>query len=89
MNNRREFFKVLGSIAAGVVGAKVASYIPKEEVKEELMVCNHITFLDKEGNKYNPLVTPQKSTPVVHTSFSSSLYIAEPSQPEVRKFNQV
>lgn len=89
MNNRREFFKVLGSIAAGVVGAKVASYIPKEEVKEELMVCDHITFTGEDGNKYYPVVTSKKPAPTVQQHVSSSLSIVEPYKPRVEKLNKV
>ena len=44
-SNRRSFFKGLALFASGVVGAKVASYIPKkEEKKEELMVTSTITI---------------------------------------------
>jgi hypothetical protein len=44
MENRRDFFKYLGTFAAGVVGA-VSSYIPKkEEPKEELMVSSTISW---------------------------------------------
>jgi hypothetical protein len=61
MENRRDFFKYLGTFAAGVVGAKVSSYIPKkEEPKEELMVSSTITI--KHGDKeYHPLVV-EKTT---------------------------
>jgi len=56
MENRRDFFKYLGSFAAAVVGAKVASYIPKkEEKKEELMVSEQIT-INHEGKEYHPIV---------------------------------
>ena len=38
-NNRRSFFKGIATFAAGVVGARVASYVPKkEEKKEEVLV---------------------------------------------------
>ena len=56
MENRRDFFKYLGSFAAGIVGAKIASYIPKEEKpKEELMVSEQIT-INHDGKLYHPLV---------------------------------
>lgn len=88
MNNRREFFKVLGSIAAGVVGAKVSSYIPKKEDKEELMVSEHIIFTDNNGNTYNPIVVAKKPTKVEHiTQSSSSLHIYQPTTPQIRKLS--
>ena len=34
MENRRDFFRTLGAFAAGVVGAKIASYTPKKEEKK-------------------------------------------------------
>ena len=56
MENRRDFFKYLGAFAAGVVGAKVSSYIPKkEEPKEELMVSDTITIYH-DGKEYHPVV---------------------------------
>lgn len=65
MENRRDFFKYLGSFAAGIVGAKVASYIPKEEKpKEELMVSEQIT-INHDGKLYHPIVvakTPDSSS---------------------------
>jgi hypothetical protein len=65
MENRRDFFRTLGAFAAGVVGAKVASYIPKkEEKKEELMVSEQITIMH-DGKEYHPLVvakTPDSSS---------------------------
>lgn len=61
MENRRDFFKALGMFAAGVVGAKVSSYIPKkEEEKEELMAADHICVTDDSGNQYNVVVVPKK-----------------------------
>ena len=55
-NNRRSFFKGIAAFAAGVVGARVYSYIPKkEEPKEEIMVSNTLT-INHEGEHYHPLV---------------------------------
>jgi hypothetical protein len=89
-NNRREFFKVLGSIAAGVVGAKISSYIPeKKKENEQLMVSEHITFFDKDGNKYNPVVVPLEepnNPPEMNTSYSFSLIDSVKPQ-QVRKLS--
>ena len=61
MENRRDFFKAVGLFAAGVVGARVSSYVPKkEEKKEELQVAESIAVFDKEGNEYNMVVVPKK-----------------------------
>ena len=59
MENRRDFFKALGLFAAGVVGAKIASYTPKKK-EEELQVAESIAVFDKEGNEYNMVVVPKK-----------------------------
>ena len=68
MENRRDFFRTLGAFAAGVVGAKVSSYIPKkEEKKEELMLSETIT-INHEGKLYHPLVvakTPDSSSKII------------------------
>jgi len=53
MNNRRSFFKGLATFASGVVAAKVASYVPKEE--QEVQVSTVIT-IKHEGKDYHPLV---------------------------------
>lgn len=73
MENRRDFFKALGIFAAGVVGAKVASYTPKKK-EEELKVAESVSVYDKEGNEYNMVVVPKKKEepkPVVTASSSS------------------
>lgn len=59
MENRRDFFKAVGLFAAGVVGAKIASYTPKKK-QEELQVAESIAVFDKEGNEYNMVVVPKK-----------------------------
>ena len=59
MENRRDFFKAVGLFAAGVVGAKIASYTPKKK-EEELQVAESIAVFDKEGNEYNMVVVPKK-----------------------------
>lgn len=59
MENRRNFFKAIGLFAAGVVGAKIASYTPKKK-EEELQVAESIAVFDKEGNEYNMVVVPKK-----------------------------
>jgi len=54
MENRRAFFKGIVAFAAGVVGAKVASYTPKE--KETMLVSNTITVTGPDGKEYHPVV---------------------------------
>lgn len=73
MENRRNFFKALGMFAAGVVGAKVSSYIPKkEEKKEELQVAESIVVKDKEGKEYNMVVVPKQEQKPIEMPKSSS-----------------
>ena len=59
MENRRDFFKAIGLFAAGVVGAKVASYVPKKQ-EEELQVAESVIIKDKDGNEFNMVVVPRK-----------------------------
>ena len=59
MENRRDFFKALGMFAAGVVGAKIASYTPKKQ-KEELQVAESVVVKDANGNEFNMVVVPKK-----------------------------
>lgn len=75
MENRRDFFKALGIFAAGVVGAKVASYTPKKK-EEELQVAESVSVYDKEGNEYNMVVVPKKKEEpkVIATARSGSLF---------------
>jgi hypothetical protein len=89
MENRRDFFKYLGTFAAGVVGAKIASYTPKkEEPKEKLMVSSTITI--KHGDKeYHPLVvekTTYDEMKSVATNVSHSFAI-QGLEPTIRKIN--
>lgn len=73
MENRRDFFKALGLFAAGVVGAKIASYTPKKQ-EEELQVAESVVVRDNDGNEYNMVVAPKKKeepTPI-QTARSSS-----------------
>jgi hypothetical protein len=89
MEDRRDFFKALGLFAAGVVGAKIASYTPKkEEPKEELMVSSTITI--KHGDKeYHPLVvekTTYDEMKSVATNASHSFAI-QGLEPTIRKVN--
>ena len=98
MENRRDFFKYLGSFAAGVVGAKVASYIPKkEEKKEELLVSETIT-INHEGKLYHPLVvakTPSSSSMAtkvnpderMRINSDGSIGLNLPKEPKLRKLN--
>jgi hypothetical protein len=80
MENRRDFFKYLGSFAAGVVGAKIASYIPKEEKKEELMVSEQIT-INHDGKLYHSIV-------VAKTEDSSSIsFVDRKSNEEAMRIN--
>jgi hypothetical protein len=62
MENRRDFFKALSMFAAGVVGAKIASYTPKKQ-EEELQVVESVIVKDKDGNEYNMVVVPKKEEP--------------------------
>lgn len=88
-NNRRSFFKGMAAFAAGVVGAKVASYVPKkEEKKEELMVTSTIT-ITHEGEQYHPLVvkkTEEDKVQVQAATLSNVLNI-NGLQPTIRKAN--
>jgi hypothetical protein len=59
MENRRDFFKALGMFAAGVVGAKIASYTPKKQ-EEELQVAESVIVKDANGNEFNMVVVPKK-----------------------------
>jgi len=59
MENRRDFFKALGMFAAGVVGAKIASYTPKKQ-EEELQVAESVVVKDASGNEFNMVVVPKK-----------------------------
>jgi hypothetical protein len=59
MENRRDFFKAIGVFAAGVVGAKIASYTPKKQ-EEELQVAESVVVKDKDGNEFNMVVVPKK-----------------------------
>lgn len=64
MENRREFFKAIGLFASGVVGAKIASLIPKkEEPNETLLVSEQIT-INHEGQEYHPVVVKKTITKV-------------------------
>ncbi len=62
MENRRDFFKAIGVFAAGVVGAKIASYTPKQQ-EEELQVAESVIVKDKDGKEYNMVVVPKKEKP--------------------------
>jgi hypothetical protein len=98
MENRRDFFRTLGAFAAGVVGAKIASYTPKkEEKKEELMVSETIT-INHEGKLYHPLVvakTPDSSSMAAKVNPNERMRIhangsfgfSTPPQPKIRKLN--
>jgi hypothetical protein len=59
MENRRDFFKAVGVFAAGVVGAKIASYTPKKQ-EEELQVAESVVVKDASGNEFNMVVVPKK-----------------------------
>lgn len=100
MENRRDFFKAISIFAAGVVGAKVSSYIPKKkEEKEELMVSEHISVMDEQGNQYNVVVVPKQEIKVKQHDSSSlnvssnermritttgQYYVGIPKQPEFK-----
>jgi len=53
--NRRSFFKGMAAFAAGVVGAKVASYVPKKEEKKETVLVPSVLTITHEGKEYHPL----------------------------------
>ena len=77
MENRRMFFKGLVAFASGVVGAKVASYIPKkEEPKEKVLVPSTLT-IHHEGKEYHPLVVEKteldRFNMTVHRSHENSI----------------
>jgi hypothetical protein len=94
-NNRRSFFKGVAAFAAGVVGAKVASYVPKkEEPKEELMVSSAITVMH-EGEEYHPLIVKKtrfdglyEVPPITSSSFAlGSGGTIQMVKPKIRKAN--
>ena len=80
------------------MGAKVASYIPKEEKpKEELMVSEQIT-INHDGKLYHPLVvakTPDSSSMDTKVNPNERMRIHAngsfgfntPPQPKIRKLN--
>ena len=70
MENRRNFFKAIGMFAAGVVGAKIASYTPKKQ-EEELQVAESVVVKDKDGNEFNMVVVPKKKEELKAPSSSS------------------
>ena len=55
-NNRRAFFKGIAAFTAGVVGAKVASYVPKKEEPKETVLVPSVLTITYEGKEYHPLV---------------------------------
>ena len=55
-NNRRSFFKGLAAFASGVVAAKAATYIPKEEEKKETVFVPSTLTIHYEGKEFHPLV---------------------------------
>jgi len=75
MENRRNFFKAVGLFAAGVVGAKIATYTPKKK-EEELQVAESVTVKDANGNEYNMVVVPKKKEEPkpIQTSGSGSFH---------------
>ena len=86
-NNRRAFFKGMAAFAAGVVGAKVSSYIPKkEEPKEELMVSSAIT-LKHEGEEYHPVVVKKTDADGMIYEQPKSLFGRVGFTPKIRKAN--
>lgn len=60
-NNRRSFFKEMAAFAAGVVGAKVASYVPKKEEPKETVLVPSVLTITHEGKEYHPLVVEKTS----------------------------
>ena len=92
MENRRDFFKALGIFAAGVVGAKVASYVPKKQ-EEDILVSNQITITGPDGKEYHPVVvarTKADKTPVESKETKMGDYMTiHSSAPknQVRKLN--
>lgn len=92
-NNRRSFFKGLALFASGVVGAKVASYIPKKEEPKESVFVPSVLTITQDGKEYHPLVV-EKTTygemyhgqVVVPTNVSHSFVISQP-KPTIRKAN--
>ena len=79
MNNRRSFFKGMAAFAAGVVGAKVASYVPKKEEPKETVFVPSVLTITHEGKEYHPLVVEKTSLDKVEfttTKISGSLAIS-------------
>jgi hypothetical protein len=84
-NNRRSFFKGMAVFAAGVVGAKIGSYIPKkEEPKEELMVSNTITF-NHNGVDYHPIAVKKTDMDVAEYQQHKYPFTITNIQPKIRK----
>ena len=91
MENRRSFFKGLAAFASGVVGWKIASYIPKkEEPKEELLVSSQIT-ITHEGEVYHPLVVKKTDKDGIedrNVKYSDPYTLrVKSTQPKIRKAN--
>ena len=64
MENRRDFFKAIGFFASGIIGARLATYVPKkEEETEKLLVSEQIT-INHEGKEYHPVVVKKTVTKV-------------------------
>lgn len=63
MRSRRNFFKEIGVFAAGVIGAKVASSLPKKDTTPQLKTTDVVTVRVDE-KEYNIVVVDKSfSTP--------------------------
>lgn len=88
-NNRRLFFKGMAAFAAGVVGAKVASYVPKKEEPKETVLVPSILTITHDGKEYHPLVVEKTSFDKVEftpMNVSHSFGISQPKS-TIRKAN--
>lgn len=87
MENRRTFFKSLAAFAAGVVGARVASYIPKKEEKKETVLVPSVLTITHEGKEYHPLVVEKTEKDKVESKAGANNILVAPYKSTIRKAN--
>lgn len=87
MENRRTFFKGLAAFAAGVVGARVASYIPKKEEKKETVLVPSVLTITHEGKEYHPLVVEKTEKDKVESKAGANNILVAPYKSTIRKAN--
>lgn len=86
-NNRRSFFKGIAAFAAGVVGARVASYIPKKEEKKEEVLVPSVLTIAHEGKEYHPLVVEKTDKDRVESKAGANNTLVAYYKSTIRKAN--